>query len=372
MLHNKTKARIAFVVGECVPGGIKSVLFSYIEKLPKEQFSFDVVAYKVASSAEYSFVDRYGGTLIEIPSISHPMKYNSSLSDVLSKGNYDICHSMLNSLNPIVMHAAKNASIPVRIAENLSAGHPLEKKSKIKSLLKPFAKCWSTDIAANSNLAAGWLYGEDASDCEILPNPISFSKFEFDGALRKQMRESLDLDSRYVIGWIGRFAPQKNPLFLLEILRSVREKGIDAALLTVGYGPLEEEFLSLAQSMKLDSHLVHVGGKQDLTPYYCAMDCFVLPSLYEGLPVVGLEAQASGLPCVFSSEVTQEVSIIDSCSFVRLEAGPDAWAEAIVGARSQRKAADQAELDSSGFEQSQAVDKLVAYYESCLERASNE
>lgn len=372
-IRSKSRAiRVAYVVGNCVPGGVRSVLFSYLRNLPYESISFDVIAYKGVSQEDKDFVKDLGGQLFEVTPVANPIEYCIDLFNILRSNDYNVCHSMLNTLNPLALRVAKKVGIPVRIAENLSAGHPREKKSAIKSLLKPFASWWSTDIAANSELAGKWLYGRNYYRCEILPNPIEFKKFEFDQDLRRQTRDKLQIDSRFVVGWIGRFAPQKNPLFLLDMLRSMVKINKEIMLLTIGYGPLEDEFLSRMHSMDLQSHVIHIGKTEDLVRYYSAMDCFVLPSLYEGLPVVGLEAQANGLPCLFSSEVTSESAITDKCQFLPLDAGAESWAEAALGYRGIERTADLSKVADSKFEQKRSVDKLVQYYQRCLKGALNE
>lgn len=359
--------RTVFVVGDLISGGVKSYLTGYIRGLRLPERSFDVVAYSGADPKIVSQIEQLGGSVIEVPHISHPISYMKNIFMVYKSGNYDIAHGMLNTLNPFALIPAHFAGIKVRIAENLSTGHPLEKKNFFKTILKPFAKMGSTHIAANSMLAARWLFGNDAINCAILPNPIDLSFWTPDAVERNKVREKIQADDAIVIGWIGRYVPQKNPLLLIRLLKVILEKGCKAKLLMVGSGHLEKEVNAEIDRLGVGAHVIQIGATEEIRPYYRAMDLFILPSLYEGLPVVGIEAQAMGLPCIFSSEITDEVAINDNVTFLSLDTPLDEWADRVISIAGNF-CLDDKNMRSSKSDQIDAAELMREFYSSAMKQ----
>ena len=166
----------------------------------------------------------------------------------------------------------------------------------------------------------------------MLPNAIELSAYSFDPAARERLREELGAGDALVIGHAGRFMPQKNHAFLLEAFRAVLARAPGAVLWLVGDGELRQAAQQRARALGISGSVRFLGPRRDLNKLYSAMDCFVLPSLYEGVPLVGIEAQAAGLPCLFSDHISGEVAATDRASFLSLDAPCDAWAEGIVAA----------------------------------------
>lgn len=358
--------RVAVIMGKYTPGGIKSVIMNYYRAIDKEKYQFDIFIYKDSPDSDFTEIESLGGRVYKISNIRNPFKFIVDLKDILHKNQYKIVHGYLNTLNVFAMLAAKMAGCPIRIAENLSTAHPGEKKTIIKNILKLFSRGFSTNLAANSLYAARWLYGDKASNTYILRNALDLEKYKFDEIERQRTREKYELENKFVIGHVGRFSYQKNHDFLIDVFYEIIKRNPNAMLLLIGYGELEQKIKEKVLRLGLDPNVIFIGKTEDLAKYYNAMDCFVLPSFYEGLPVVGIEAQAFGLPCVFSSEITPETKILDTCSFLSLEESADIWAERILQNQNLKRNDNNELIKSAGYDLKEEVRKLTNYYDSLI------
>ena len=175
-----------------------------------------------------------------------------------------------------------------------------------------------------------------------------------------------------VIGHIGRFVPQKNPLFLLDIVAEVFKREKDAVLLLIGDGDLKEAMLKKIEALGISKKIKYLGRREDIQQFYNAMDAFLLPSLYEGLPVVGLEAQSCGLPMFFSTEVTPEASACELGHFLKLSDSPKKWAEELIKAMKDNipvRRSRAEDVAKAGFDSASEALRLQKYYMDALKEA---
>ena len=262
-------------------------------------------------------------------------KIMQDISQII-KNNVDIVHINTGSILYAALTAfiAKCYKISIIIIHSHSAGG-LVNKSRIKKIIyticRFFINLCATKKAACSKLAAEALFGKKyAKDAIIIPNYIDTKKFAFSEESRNDIRKRYGLEECFVIGQVARLSPEKNQKFLIDIFECVFKNDNSARLLLVGGGPLEDELKGYAKEKKLEDHIIFTGAADNPQDYYNIMDVFVLPSLFEGLPITGIEAQASGLPCVFSDTITQEVQLTDNCKFVSLNDSVKTWADLIM------------------------------------------
>ena len=363
MENNKIK--VAIVMGKFTSGGIKSVITNYYSNVDRNKISFDLLIDNNSPIDDYS--EGIGGRVCKISTLSNPFKYISQIYKLSKENKYDIIHGYVNALNVFSMFAGKMAGVPVRIAENLSSAHPGEKKTIVKNILKPFSKIFPTDLAACSKSCGEWLYGKkdiESGKVRIFNNAISLKKYTYDKELRDNVRNSLGLsDENFVLGHIGRYQYQKNHNFLIDIFDEVYKRDKNSRLLLVGYGDLKEEIFNKINSLGLKDAVIDMGATENIAGLYNAMDVFVLPSFYEGLPVVGIEAQATGLPCVFSTEVTKETGVIPDTKFVELSENKEKWADEILKIRDNYKRVNTEKyIIDAGFDIETEGRKLQDYY----------
>lgn len=369
MNERKKPVRIAIVMGKYVTGGIKSVILNYYSAINKDIIQFDLIVDKKSADRDYNEFLSLGANVYEVTSVGeNPFKNINEIRKILKKNNYEIMHGYLNTLNIFPMFAGFIAGTKIRIAENLSTAHPKEPKTFMKNILKPFGKLFATHLAANSIYAAEWLYGKkNIRNVKIIKNGLDLTKFCYDPNLRNRKRDELNIsDGTFVIGHIGRYQFQKNHRFLIDVFKEIHKKDNNVKLFLIGYGELKEEIWEKIRKNGLEEYVIDGGLSTDNIANYNAMDCFVMPSYYEGLPVVGIEAQATGLPCVFSSEITKETALIDSVSFLRLEDSIDFWANSILSYKNLERFSTQKELSDSGYNIKMEANKLSQYYADLL------
>lgn len=357
--------RVAVVVAQFVTGGTKSYIMNYCRNIDKKKVVFDFIVNNT-SDGNYQEIFDLGGKVYEItPAIKNPIKNICETYKILKNNDYKIVHCFMNALNVFPLCAAWLARVSVRVSENLSTSHPSEKKNTVvKKMLRPFSTLFPTKLVANSELAAKWLFGN--KECFILRNGIDLDKYAFDEELRLATRKQLGLTDEFVIGHIGRFNYQKNHNFLIDVFDEVHKVEPNSKLLLVGYGELKDAIDEKIDQLGLRDAVIDCGATEDIAKLYNAMDCFVLPSFYEGLPVVGVEAQACGLPCVFSSEITKEVKVTKNISFMNLSDDVSAWANQIVDYRGVRSN-DKHSLRRAGYDIKEESKTLVEFYERLLE-----
>ncbi|RNC29196.1 MAG: putative glycosyltransferase EpsF [Candidatus Dichloromethanomonas elyunquensis] len=365
--------RVAQIMGKHVTGGIKSVIMNYYKNIDRDVIQFDFFVDADSPLKNYSDIHELGGNVYEIPPVRVLWKYIPELRKILKREKYLIAHGYINTLNIFPMLAAMLAGVPVRIAENLSTAHPGEKKTILKNLLKPFSRFFATQLAANSNFSGEWLYGQNnLPKCLILRNAIDLDTFQYDPVLRLKTRKTFGLEDNFVIGHIGRYHYQKNHEFLIEIFKEVHQLDKSSRLMLIGYGELKDSILKKIEQLGLRNCVIDLGCREDIAQFYNAMDCFVLPSFYEGLPVVGIEAQASGLPCVMSAEITKETKITGLAEFVGLEKTAEVWARKIIKWKSFARQDVKEQAAASGYNIKEEAHKLERFYLDALDTSKGE
>ncbi len=223
---------------------------------------------------------------------------------------------------------------------------------------------------ACSHLAARWKYPTPLireGRYTVLHNAVDTERFYFDPTLRQEMRQQLGLESNLVVGHVGRFATQKNHRFLLDIFAALVQQRPDARLLLVGEGELLEEIQEKAARLELSGQVRFLGIQQDIPALMNAFDVLVLPSFFEGLPVVGVEAQATGLPVVTSTGVTPELPIEDLAVYLPLEDSPQRWAQQVLDSAAAPRRHTTEEIVASGYDVRLAARILQDMYEEMVQ-----
>lgn len=201
----------------------------------------------------------------------------------------------------------------------------------LNKLFQPIVNFVAKKRFACSDVAAQWLFGKDnAENVPIINNGIDINKYKYDEIKRKDIRAKYGLNSKLVIGHVGRFSEQKNHDFLIDIFAEVKKREQNSVLVLVGIGELLESIVEKVNRLGLRESIIFAGLKNNTESYYCAFDIFVMPSLYEGLPIVGIEAQASGLPCLFSENISKQVVLTDRVKLLSINKSSKEWADDII------------------------------------------
>lgn len=315
--------RIAQIIGKWLGGGVESVVMNYYRHIDRTKIQFDFICDNDSTNIPYKEIEELGGKVILIPPYQKVFEYHRELKKLLKDGNYKIVHSHINTLSVFSLFAAKCAGVPVRIAHSHSTTNKKEwKKNIVKVTLRPFTKLVATDYMACTEHAGRWMFGNNAFDTGkvyILNNAIDLDKFKYNEKLRKKIRKELKIsDSTVVIGHIGRFVTQKNHVQLIDIFNEYHKNNNNSVLMLIGQGPLMDTIKNKVNSLDLDDCVMFLGQKDNVSEYYNAMDLFLFPSLYEGLGMVAVEAQCSGLPCAVSNQLPSVVKMNNELEFYDL------------------------------------------------------
>lgn len=281
--------------------------------------------------------------------------------------DYDVVHVHSGPKNYYILKAARRWGIPVRVAHAHNTGFQSKNPMSILlgDLLKGPMKRNATKRVGCSKMACEWLFGKgcvDSGEARVILNAIDCDLFIHDEKVRQEMRRELGLEGKFVLGHVGRFESQKNHTFLLDIFAEVARRRSDACLVLVGVGSLMDAMKRKAKELGLADRVRFLGFRSDRERIMQAMDTFVFPSVYEGLSVVLIEAQASGMPVFVSDSTTQEVAYSPYIKFLSLRQGPAEWADEIIARGTVERKDMKEKIRKAGFEIHEMIDNLYRLY----------
>jgi glycosyltransferase involved in cell wall biosynthesis len=352
--------KVLEVFGEPIAsGGQESFVFNVLKTIDRTDLQIDFFTPYCCSNPYYeALIREYDGKLIcgNLP-FEAGQKRSAiirPLQDCLSDGNYDAVHihSIRMSILAYAAYAAHHCGVPNIIVHS----HYTVKEGSLKYALQKaycgfFFHQYPSQFCACSQEAGACRYPQDITKhkLQVIPNGIDLPKFVFSRKVREEIRERLDIDdSTLLVGHVGRFSKEKNHDFDLEVLSLLREKTDAVKLLLIGEGEREAVLREQTAAKGLEKNVIFQGVVTNVHDYLQAMDVFILPSLLEGLPIVGIEAQASGLPVLTSEQVTREMKQTDSVFYLPLNK-PERWAEKILSLRNQRFLDNDRVLESKGY-----------------------
>lgn len=334
-------------------GGIDKYLLNFLDIVSSEDIRVDFLTNKIDDNLKKK-LGTYQAELYEIPNLRHPVAQYRTVRQILKNGQYDAVYfNISTAIDCIAAIAAKHEYVKRRMIHSHSSGNDCESRGKrylfdsIHKLCRLVLWKYATEYYGCSKRAGEWLFPEKIADSDrfaVIYNAVDRKRYAYSSQVRKEVRRQLGLDERFVIGHTGNFCYQKNHGFLLDVFAEVFKRRPDAYLMLIGDGVRFEEIKKQAREAQIESSVLFLGRRTDADRLYQAMDVFVLPSNFEGLPIVGIEAQSSGLPCLMSSRITEEVKITEKCRFLPL-ASMDrhtavTWAEAILQMEGERKEAE--------------------------------
>jgi len=306
-----------------------------------------------------------GARAYKVSSVSSPIKYIGDIRRIIKKNGYRIVHSNLNTLSVFSLFAAWQCGVKYRILHNHSTSSGVEKKRDlIKKILRPFNKMLTTAPCACSELAARWMYGDRAfekGNIKVFRNGVDPERFSYNSDYRSEIRKEFNLENKRVIGHIGRFMTQKNHLFIIDIFYEYSKIDDTAVLMLVGSGELFDSVREYAKEKGVYDRIIFTGVRRDVEKLYSAFDVFILPSLYEGLPVVGMEACAAGLPLLLSTNITRECSVTDAVAFLPIDS-PSVWAEELVKIKDADRQKIAEQMAHGPYNIRACVKELEEYY----------
>lgn len=343
-------------------GGAEGFIFNVIRSMSHEDYQFDFVIQNqnMGNLQMKEYIEGHGGKIFLITDFrKNLIKHISEYKEILKNG-YDYVHIHNNSLiNPIpVIYGNKYGSKVILHSHNTSNGtggrigffiHKINRKLFIKK----------NTIRVACGIEAGkWMHGKN--NFIVLHNAVDLEKFKFSTSKREEIRRQLGIKNELVIGHIGRFVPEKNQQFIIDFLVYAKKNHPEVNLKAIlcGNGPLKESVEKYAHINGVGERIILTGNINNPDYYYSAFDCFVLPSLFEGLAFVAVEAQASGLPVVASSCNTPEIDITGNVKFLSLKDSFENWYSYIMSGLVSDREQEGKKLINSDYDLSKICEKL--------------
>ncbi len=356
--------RVLMVVPNMHRAGLETLIMNIYRNIDRSRVQFDFLVHYTTRFDYDDEIETLGGRIYRL-GVREDNRFFKYLGDLKrffrAHPEYRVVHGHMESFGFLYSRAAKRAGVPTIIAHSHNALIEPTLKGRVKSLMnKPWSR-YANVLFACSDKAGKFMFGD--KPFTVINNGIRCEDFVYDPAVREEMRRELGVEDKVVIGHIGRFERQKNHTFLIDLFRTYAETHENACLLLVGEGHLLEDAKAQVEALGLQEKVRFLGVRSDTARLYQAMDLFLLPSLFEGLPVVGVEAQSAGLPMLTSDTVTEELKITDLVEMLPLDAGHDAWCrkmDDMLAGKTRRDTLD--EMNAAGYNIRKTADELQAFY----------
>lgn len=362
--------RILHILQRMEAGGTQALLMNIYRNIDREKVQFDFLVEYPDKQFYDEEILKLGGKIYysNVRNDFNIFKFIKKLKKIIKENNYKIVHIHTYSIGYFCLKAAKECNVPVRIAHSHNNQTVHDLKYLPKLFLQRIYTIYANNLFACSEEAGRYLFKN--KKFKVLNNAIDSKKFIYNEEVRKKRREELGLENSFVVGHVGRFHPQKNHKFLIEIFAKIKEKKDNAKLLLIGSGDLEIIIKKQVRKLKLQDDVIFLGNRKDINDLYQCMDVFLFPSLFEGLGIVAIEAQASGTPIVCSNMLPKETEISDIYIKLDLKLPAEEWAEKVIEIASKNKAKQnlQQNIIDSGFDLSSTVKKLQNFYLKAYQR----
>ncbi len=357
--------RVFHVISGFENGGVETLIWRWVTHMPKD-IEFHIVAHEILVSSCAERFREHGVTVHLVPSRKHIFRHRRALCSLFRMYRPDVVHVHTTEWGAFALAAAKKAGVPCRIQHSHAARW---EKNPILRLVHALSYLWArrtaTDYFACGTAAALTAFGKRGiTRARIVRNGIDVQTFTYNEALRRRTRAALGIaDGQTVVGMVARFSPQKNHIKALMIFKAFFEKNQNAVLLLVGDGHLRASTEVLARRILPEGAVRFLGVRTDMGALYSAMDRFILPSRFEGLPITLIEAQASGLPAVVSDAVTRESDVCGITDFISTARIPD-WVRALSEPEKAERGSYAARVRAAGYSLGEIAEELYRFYRS--------
>ncbi len=363
----KEPIRILHVLGRLDRGGAETMVINLYRNINRNKVQFDFIVHTEDKCDYDEEIKSLGGKIYNIPRYrgNNHIQYKNAWSRFFEEHKeYKIIHGHVRSTASIYLRIAKKYErITIAHSHNTSSGKGLS--AVVKNILQCPIRYIADYLFACSGIAGEWLYGAKACKKDnfyILNNAIDTQKFIYNESKRTKKRKEFQIEDKFVIGHVGRFHTQKNHYFLIDIFKEIHDRDDNAVLMLVGDGELQHPIEKKVKNLGLDNNVIFAGVRSDIPELLQAMDIFVFPSLYEGLPVTVIEAQAAGLQCIISDTITNEVCITPNVCPISINKTNKLWADTIISKGKVQRTNTKDYIEKNGYDIFNTVEKLTIFY----------
>ncbi len=372
-MDNLKVKRVLHVTEVLSQAGIESFLMNVYRRIDRNKVQFDFLVLRNENEFFDEEVKELGGVKYWVHSkkkntLLRILDESKQIEEFLKKHPYDIVHVHYTTpLRAPYLHAAYVGGASIRIYHSHSAY--VSGKSKLKYLIYSYMRKkiqkWGTHFFACSHAASRWMYPNDLlikGQDIVIPPGLEIDKFKYNNQLREKTRKELGIKDEYVIIHTGRFTEQKNQSFLVNMFSKLKKIEPNSKLLLSGVGPLQEDVKKLAKQLEIENDVIFLDVKPEIYPYLDAADVYVMPSLYEGLPLAAVEAQCSGLPCIMSNLITKEVALSENVDFLSLEDSVEKWISSILKYKNHIRRDESITIKNCGYDIDDIAKKMEQFY----------
>lgn len=323
--------RVLHILQRMEAAGVQTLLMNLYRKIDREKVQFDFLVHYTAPQFFDEEIESLGGKIFRfsVREDYNFIKYYMDLNNFFREHKeYKIVHGHMHTLGGIYLHAAKMNGVPVRIAHSHTNGTQKDFKRLVKMIMNRLYAVDANILFACSNAAGKYMFGSKQFD--VINNAIITDKFVFSNVVRENKRRELNIENEFIVGNVGRFEIQKNQRFTVEVFERLIKFCPNSILLLIGTGSMQEEIKALVVEKGLQNKVMFLGNRRDVAELYQAMDVFLMPSLFEGLGIVGVEAQAAGTPIVCTDTLPTEINVSPLIYRGSLDESADEWVKLLL------------------------------------------
>ena len=340
--------------------GVLAVVFNWHRHIDTSRIEFDYLYFRVVTENRQREIEALGGRCYQLPNpMRAPLKFLRESSRFFKTHRYKTIHSHVNHLNLFFLPLAKCFGVKNIIHH----AHAVKWGNNSVTSLRNYLMARSVGFLVTHRLACSQAAGNSyyGKNFKVVNNGIEVEKFTYNPQVRARKRKELKIENNFVVGHVGRLSAEKNHTFLLDVFAELLQKDATAKLVLAGSGPLEGKIKEEIKTKGLDGKVFLLGVQPNVNELYQAFDCFVFPSLHEGLGIVAIEAQAAGLPCVVADTLPREVVV---CNCKKLPLGSaDKWAaEILTFAKDFERKDTSARIKEAGFCAAEVAKRMQNFY----------
>lgn len=354
--------RILHIVSYMQRGGLETLIMNCYRHIDRKKIQFDFIVHRDFRADYDDEIEALGGKIYRLPRLNpfSPGYKKALLTFFKTHPEYKIVHCHLDCMSALPLGAAKQCGVPVRIAHGHNSNQDKDWKYPLKRIYMRNIPETATHFFACSEAAGQWMF--PGQKVTVIKNGIETEKFSFDPDVREAVRQELGIGGEIVLGHVGRFMPQKNHDFLIDIFGEVHSRVPTSMLLLMGTGHLEAQIKEKVSRLGLSDCVEFLGVRSDVNRILQAVDVFVLPSLYEGLGIAAVEAQATGAVCILSDEVPEDCRMTNLVSFLSLQQPAAVWAQKILDVSASERTTRISEIAAAGYDIQNTAEWLQSFY----------
>ena len=354
--------RILHIVSNMQQGGIENFIMNIYRNIDRNKVQFDFLVHRDFEADYDKEILSMGGKIYHVSRlIPWSRSYRRELKKFFQEHpQYKIVHVHQDCLSSVALQCAKECGVPVRIAHSHNKNQDINIKYWIKRHYMKQIPKFATDYFACGKDAGDWMFS--GHSYHILRNAIDASAYTYSPQKAAYVREQLDVEKKFVIGHIGRFDPQKNHSFLIDIFNKCAKTNPDARLLLIGDGKGRTRIQEKVNSLGLEDKVIFTGVRSDIADLLQAIDVFVFPSLYEGLGIAAVEAQAAGVPCILSDNVPTECKMTKNVEYLSVNESSEVWARHILACKHIPHMDTYEDICKAGYDIKENATRLQDFY----------